>query len=121
MMFSERGDLMNNMDTGNSPDTIRVNPVHVQINTAQPERVREREPETKTQSERQHDEYIQLAVPVQRSALYDVSDVRRERVNYIRNQIQEKKYRPNGEIIAEKIVDVILPPGIKNLRIFRKE
>ncbi|MCE5251411.1 flagellar biosynthesis anti-sigma factor FlgM [bacterium] len=112
---------MNIPDTGNTPETSRANPAYGNTNRDQAERIQDKEPEKNVPAGQRQDEYVQLTAPVQRSALYDVSDVRRGRISSLKKQIMEKQYTPSGEVIAEKIVDVILPPGIKNLRIFRKE
>ena len=77
-------------------------------------------PVSQEQSFEQHDEYVQ-STNIVHDALYNVSDVRQDRVEQLRSRIHEEKYNPNSGKVAEKLLDVILPTGRKNLKIFREK
>ena len=68
----------------------------------------------------QRDEYVQTLANTIKGTMYDVNDVRDDKVSNIRSQILEGRYNPSGEKIAEKIVDILLPMGRKTLSVYKK-
>ena len=106
-------------DIGNIPDSSRIDRIHKQDKPAEPDRVQEEKPVQAEPTEQQRDEYISSMVDRVQSASYNVFDVRQGRVDDLRAQIQEGTYNPEGEKIAQKLIDVILSTGRKNLRVYR--
>ena len=100
-------------DVGNAPVPARVD---MEI----PEKTQEEISVGQEQPGTQHDEYVQSMNIIQ-DALYHVTDVRRDRIEQLRSQIHEKIYDPNSGKVAEKLLDIILPTGRKNLKVFREE
>ena len=95
-------------------------PVPVRLEMETPEKSQEEIPVRQEQAGEQLDEYVQSMNIIQ-NALYNVTDVRRDRVGQLRSRINEGKYNPNSGKIAEKLLDIILPTGRKNLKVFLEE
>ena len=78
-------------------------------------------PDNQQRAERTQDEYIQTHEEVQRNALYNVSNVRNARRFNTGLRFQTRRSILSGEQFSEKIVDVVLSPGVKKLEIFAQE
>lgn len=109
---------MNITDTGNTVDTLRIDPAAVRNN--QPEKTRTERNTDQIRQAQNQDKYVQKTEGVAGSALYSISDVRGSR-RIQNDQLQEQRSTLNGEKIKDKVLDIILPPGVKNLKIFRTE
>jgi len=110
---------MNITDTGNAVDTLRIDMTAVR--NKQPENNRA---ERNTEQLRQvniQDKYVQNNETVNEGALYSISDVRGRRRISRDDQLQENRSTLNGQRITGIVLDMILPPGVKNLTIFRTE
>ena len=104
---------MNIQDIGD----VGNDPVPVRLEMETPEKSREEIPVRQEKAGEQRDEYVQSMNIIQ-NALYNVTDVRRDRVEQLRSRIHEEKYNPNSGKIAEKLLDIILPMGRKKLTVF---
>ena len=112
---------MNILNTGNTSDTFRIDPAAVRNNQPQTEKPRtERKPDRINQAQDQ-DKYVQKTEGFVGSALYSISDVRRSRRIQKENRLQEQRSTLNGKKITDKVLDIILPPGVKNLKVYRTE
>ena len=112
---------MNIRDVGNTPDTTGADRVITHNKPAEPVRAQEEKPVQAEQTEQPQDEYISSMVDTVQSNSYSVFDVRRGKVDDLRAHIQEGTYNPDGRKIAQKLIDMILSTGRKNLRIYRME
>jgi len=110
---------MNITDTGNTVDTLRIDPAAVRNN--QPEKTRTERNTDQIRQAQDRDKYVQKTEGVAGSALYSISDVRGSRRIQGDDQLQEQRSTLNGKKITDKVLDIILPPGVKNLKIFRTE
>ena len=108
-------------DIGNIPDSARIDRINPQDKPAEPDRVQEEKTIQSEQTEQQRDEYISSMIDRVQSASYNVFDVRNGRVDDLRARIKEGTYNPEGEKIAQKLIDVILSTGRKNLKVYRME
>ena len=106
--------------TGNAPESSRFDNGNVNIDHAIEQRDNEVIPERQNNLDEHRDEYIRSLTNTIKSTLYEVTDVRQARIRQIRKQIQEEKYNTRGEKVAEKIVDILLPMGMKTLSIYKK-
>lgn len=119
---------MNISDVGNTPDTGRADRVIAHNKPAEPvkaiqagQTVQAVQAEQARQADERHDEYISSMVDTVQSASYSVFDVRRGKVDDLRARIQEGTYNPDGGKVAQKLIDMILSTGRKNLKIYRME
>lgn len=112
---------MNIRDVGNTPDTAGADRVATQNKPAEPVKAQEEKPVQAEQAEQPQDEYISSMVDSVQSASYSVFDVKRGKVDDLRARVQEGTYSPDGRKVAEKLIDMILSTGRKNLRIYRME
>ncbi len=118
---------MNIRDVGNTPDTTGADRVNTQKKPAEPVRAQEEKPvqavkiEQAKQAEQRQDEYISSMVDSVQSASYSVFDVRRGKVDDLRARVQEGTYNPDGRKVGQKLIDMILSTGRKNLIIYRNE
>jgi len=111
--------------TGAAADNVRHDIEIQRPEQTQPENIVENRlrPETSENNEllsQQKDEYIRSLSNIVKGTMYDVTDVRVEKIKKIRTMIQESRYNPNGKEVAEKVVDILLPMGIKTLSIYTK-
>ena len=111
---------MNIRDTGNA-DVLRVDPAAVRNNQPKTEKPPAERPAARVNRERDEDEYVQATRGGTGSALYSISDVRRGGRNQGEERFQEQRSTLTGKKIEKKVLDIILPPGVKNLKIFRTE
>ena len=117
-----RGDLMNIRDIGNtanSPESSRFDAENVNIDHPIERGAHEVIPERQDHTDEHHDEYVRSLTNNVKSTLYEVNNVRMSRIRQIRSQIREEKYDPSGEKIAEKVVDILLPLGMKTLSVYK--
>ena len=105
---------------GSAPESSRFDTENVNIEHAAEHRDNAVIPERQDHIDEHRDEYVRSLTNTVKSALYEVTDVRQSRVRQLQNQIQEGKYNPSGVKIAEKVVDILLPMGLKTLSIFKK-
>lgn len=127
---------MNIRDIGNSTDTILQVDATARFETGAGTGVQEETPVTQAQpaerrdqyvrqtdnnAEERRDVYIRPAIRTIRNALYDVTDIQRSGADVMSARIQEGETTQTGEKIARKLVDMILPMGRKNLRIYQKK
>ncbi len=112
---------MNILNTGNTPDTLRIDPAAVRNNQPQPEKPSTERNTDRIRQTQYQDKYVQKTEGFVGSALYSISDVRRSRRIQREDQLQEQRSTLNGKKITDKVLDIILPPGVKNLKIFRTE
>ena len=115
------GCRVNISDVGKIPDPVRIDRTDPGTKPKEPDRTREEEPVRKELTELSHDEYVSSVTSRIRSASYNVYDVRQGKVDDLRARIQEGTYHPDGEKVAQKLIDMILSTGRKNLRIYRTE
>ena len=106
---------------GNAPESSRYDTENINVEQAIEQRDHEIIPERSDNLDEHRDEYIRSLTNTIKGTLYKVTDVRQARIRQIRNQIQEKKYNPDGEEIAEKVADILLPLGMKTLSIYKKK
>ena len=127
---------MNIPDVDTSPDSLRKDPAQVRIDTGNANRVVEKNPvkqeyladradeyvqPIRNTIEERPDEYVRTPMRVISNALYDVSDIRNNRIEGISARNQGGKTLPSGERVEHKVLDIILSTGRKNLRIYRSE
>lgn len=110
---------MNIRDTGNTSDTLRIDPAAVR--NSQPEKPRTEKNTDRIRQAKDQDKYVQKTEGVAGSALYSISDVRGSGRIQGDGQLQEQRSTLTGKKITAKVLDIILPPGVKNLKIFRTE
>ena len=108
-------------DIGKIPDPVRVDRTDPVKKPKEPDRKREDEVVEKELTELSQDAYISSITSRIHSASYNVYDVRQGKVDELRARIQEGTYHPDGEQVAQKLIDMILSTGRKNLRIYRME
>ena len=112
---------MNIRDTGNATETLRIDTAAVRNNQARTITPRTENTAERIRREQPQDQYVQTTQNFTGSALYQISDVRRGRHIYNDERYQEQRSLLTGKKVTEKVVDIILPPGVKNLKIFRTE
>ena len=106
-------------NTANSPESTRFDAENVNIDHPIEHRAHEVIPERQDHTDEHRDEYIRSLTNTVKSTLYEVNDVRMSRIRQIRNQIHEEKYDPSGGKIAEKVVEILLPLGMKTLSVYK--
>lgn len=106
--------------TGNAPDSSRFDTENVNINPANEIKVREEVPDRQEPLDENRDEYVQSLTTIIKGTLYDVTDVRQDKIGRLRRQIENNEYNPIGEKVVEKIVDILLPMGKKTLSVYKK-
>ena len=112
---------MNNIDTGNTSDTLRIDSTAVRNNQPQTEKNRTERTTDQTDQTQDQDKYVQESDGFVGGAIYSVSDVQKSRRIQRNNQLQEQSSTVTGKKITGKVLDIVLPPGVKNLKIFRTE
>jgi hypothetical protein len=112
---------MNIRDTAKTSETLRVDTAAVRTNQQVAEKPRAERNTDQTSQTQNQDRYVQKTEGFVGSALYSISDVRRSRRIQGENRLQEQRSTLTGKKITEKVLDIILPPGVKNLKIFRTE
>ncbi len=109
---------------GNAPESSRFDTENVNENVKIEQPIEQRDqvsvPERSENPEEYKDEYIRSLTNTVKSTLYKVTDVRQSRISQIRKQIQNEKYNPGSDEVAEKIVDILLPLGMKTLSVYKK-
>ena len=125
---------MNISDVGNSSETVQAEMAHMRMDTSNVSYSGETRPLRETQPAQQRDEYVRSMkgniqerpdeyIPSRiitiRSNLYNVSDINRNRNDKMRS-FQVGSILPGGEKVDEKVFDIILSGGMKNLQVYRK-
>ena len=121
------GIVMNIRDVDNANFSLRMTPDNANaapvIRAERQEQLLQRDeyiPSMRDISGERQDEYVR-STPMLRNALYNVSDVSQNRIEQLRCRIKEGRYNPNGEESLQKLIDIILSTGRKNLRVYQIE
>ena len=112
---------MNIRDTDKVPATLRIETSTARNEPAKKTNLPIDQPENQDNTEESQDEFVRSNVEVSGSALYDISDVRGARTRSFDNRFQVNKSILSSEKFTEKLVDVILPAGVKSLKIFKSD
>ena len=112
---------MNIRDIGKIPDFLKVDQVNTRKKLTEPDRKRMEESVQKDRADKLQDEYISSMVNRVQSVSYNIYDVRHGKIDNLRAHIQEGSYNPNGEKIAQKLIDLALSTGRKSLRVYSME
>ena len=108
-------------DIGKIPVSFKIDQVNPRKKLTEPDRKRMEEPAQKYRADKLQDEYISSMVKRVQIVSYNIYDVRHGKIDDLRARIQEGSYNPNGEKIAQKLIDLALSTGRKNLRVYRME
>ena len=113
---------MNITETENAPATLRIEPQQPAREVKTVARAERETSRNQAQAEQPQDRFIQQPeMAAARGALYNVTDVRRRGGARIANRLQEGEVVLSGSKVGEKLIDIILTPGVKKLEIYRTE
>ena len=104
---------------GNYSGTVQVEMAHMRMDTSNVSDSEETKSLREAQPAQRRDEYIPSRIIVFHSNQYSVSDINRNRNDKMRS-FQVGSILPGGEKVDEKVFDIILSGGMKNLQVYRK-